>query len=104
MLLFVIFRLFKSPNCCSNFQVHCENSTSWVDAPIVDHGPVSVIIMPRSTDCVADKVRYAWSDYPCPKLKCAIYSGGLPSPPFIMDGPFEAAQSSRLEKLLELYV
>ena len=29
-------------------------------------------------------VRYAWCEDPCPALKCAIYSGGLPSPPFMM--------------------
>ena len=89
---------------CSNFQVHCENGTDWVEAPILNYGPMSVIIMPRSLDCVADKVRYAWKDYPCDKLKCAIYSGDLPCPPFIMDGPFKAAESSLFEKILGKYV
>ena len=75
-----------------------------MEAPILDHSPVSVVIMPGSSDCVVDKVRYAWSDYPCPKLKCAVYSGGLPSPPFIVDGPFEEVENSLLEKLFPLYM
>ena len=29
-------------------------------------------------------VRYAWMEDPCPFMKCAVYSGGLPSPPFII--------------------
>ena len=84
--------------------MHCENTTNWVDAPILNYGPMSVIIMPRSLDCVADQVRYAWSNFPCAKLKCAVYSGDLPSPPFLMDGPFEAAESSLLKKVLGKYV
>ena len=62
--------------------------------------------MSKSLDnCVVDKVRYAWKDCPCQKLECAVYSGGLPSPPFIMDGPFESMEeNSLLEKLLELNV
>ena len=50
--------------------------------------PESVIIRP-STDCKFEAVRYAWSDYPCIMKKCAVYSGKLPSPPFIKYGPFE---------------
>ena len=29
-------------------------------------------------------VLYAWRQDPCPAMKCAVYSGGLPSPPFMM--------------------
>ena len=86
------------------FEVHCESGGGWVEAVIFNQGPTSVFIVPRSLDCVADKVRYAWSNYPCDKLKCAIYSGDLPCPPFIMDGPFEAAESSLFEKILGKYI
>lgn len=30
-------------------------------------------------------IRYAWRTDPCSFKKCAIYSGSLPSPPFVMD-------------------
>ncbi|XP_046850449.1 sialate O-acetylesterase-like [Xenia sp. Carnegie-2017] len=65
------------------FEVNCNGN--WTASPIVYNSRRSVFLM---ASCDPDKVRYAWSDYPCESLKCAVYSGGLPAPPFIMDGPF----------------
>ncbi|XP_046862151.1 sialate O-acetylesterase-like [Xenia sp. Carnegie-2017] len=67
----------------TGFEILCNDS--WSASPIVYNTITSVFLLAR---CDPDKVRYAWSDYPCESLKCAVYSGGLPSPPFIMDGPF----------------
>ncbi|XP_028391993.1 sialate O-acetylesterase-like [Dendronephthya gigantea] len=85
------------------FEVMCENGTEWLEASILNHSSTSVIIMPNMPSCVAVKVRYAWSDDPCPKLKCAIYSGDLPSPPFVVDGPFEAGDSKLLQRTVGIY-
>lgn len=67
------------------FQILCQNTT-WIDAKIFHYGPKSVLI---AQDCDAAAVRYAWSDYPCVKKECAIYSDDLPAPPFIKYGTFE---------------
>lgn len=40
-------------------------------------------------NCEVQAVRYAWSDFPCIMKECAVYSGNLPSPPFIKYGPFK---------------
>ncbi|XP_046862057.1 sialate O-acetylesterase-like [Xenia sp. Carnegie-2017] len=71
------------------FEVLCKGR--WIQSPIAYNCSKSVFISVR---CDPDKVRYAWSDNPCEKLKCAVYSGGLPSPPFIMDGPFSSEKKS----------
>ncbi|XP_046843511.1 sialate O-acetylesterase-like isoform X2 [Xenia sp. Carnegie-2017] len=69
------------------FQVQCKNVDTWKDAPVVDLGGSFVYL--KTNSCEPVRVRYAWCDYPCVKLECAVYSGGLPSPPFLMNGPFD---------------
>ena len=68
-------------------QVLCQNSKRWIKATITWFSSRSVIIRPLK-QCQIEAVRYAWSDAPCVMQQCAIYSGNLPSPPFIKYGPF----------------
>ncbi|XP_034023873.1 sialate O-acetylesterase [Thalassophryne amazonica] len=74
--------------CCSVSQAACEQQSSWVPAPIMHWGPitvqVSVSLCPH-TDNVSG-LRYAWKDWPCDFKACPIYSrnGALPAPPFLI--------------------
>ena len=85
-ILFYVFGLFNF-FFWFFFQVLCEGSDKWLNASITEQRSTSLIIKP-SINCCYRKVRYAWNTNPCFFKHCLIYSGNLPSPPFIKDGPF----------------
>ena len=71
------------------FEIGCSqgNATTYLEGIVKSIQGASVMI--NFPDCPtgskAEMVRYAWRDDPCPFKQCAIYSGGLPSPPFMME-------------------
>ena len=71
----------------SGFEVSCMKAgpPTWMESIIskVDHNTV-LIDYSCGANTVPSHVRYAWRDDPCVFKKCAVYSGDLPSPPFIL--------------------
>ena len=71
----------------SGFEVHCikNGEPTWMESFLIKAVKDFVII---DNSCGADNspthVRYSWRDYPCVFKECAVYSGDLPSPPFIL--------------------
>ena len=72
----------------SGFEVCCKKSDGslvWVEALLDKVDQSTVILKNPCTEVETSvNVRYGWRDDPCVFKKCAIYSGGLPSPPFIL--------------------
>ena len=71
------------------FEVGCENSAKDVQylegtASGVNNNEVHIWFPNCAKDYEPKCIRYAWREDPCPAMKCAIYSGGLPSPPFMI--------------------
>ena len=70
------------------FEIGClqGNTIKYIEG--IATGIQGASVMVKFPDCptgsTAEMVRYAWRDDPCPFKQCAIYSGGLPSPPFLM--------------------
>ena len=73
------------------FELGCvqqgNNKTTFVEGTATGiQGANAMINFP---DCPAGSspkmVQYAWREDPCPFKQCAVYSGGLPSPPFMME-------------------
>ena len=72
------------------FEIGCTsvgNTTTYIEgtATSIQGDNVMVEFPLCSSGSTANVIRYAWRDYPCVFKQCAIYSGGLPSPPFIME-------------------
>lgn len=72
----------------SGFEVCCkkdDGSLTWAEAFIDKVDKAAVIIKNPCTETETSiNVRYSWRDDPCVFKECAIYSGDLPSPPFIL--------------------
>ena len=72
------------------FEVGCENSGSkdvqYLEgtASGVNNNEVHIWFPNCAEGYEPRYIRYAWRQDPCPAMKCVIYSGGLPSPPFMM--------------------
>ena len=75
----------KSPY---GFEVGCVNTTTTTYVEGTATGASGANVMVKFPMCpsgsIAGMIRYAWRDDPCVFKQCAVYSGGLPSPPFIM--------------------
>ncbi|XP_065890778.1 sialate O-acetylesterase-like [Dysidea avara] len=71
----------------SGFEVYCmvTGQPTWMESIVLKAASNFVIIV---HSCGAGNspthVRYSWRDYPCVFKECAVYSGDLPSPPFIL--------------------
>eukprot|EP01006_Ploeotia_vitrea_P032955 TRINITY_DN65137_c0_g1_i1.p1 TRINITY_DN65137_c0_g1~~TRINITY_DN65137_c0_g1_i1.p1 ORF type:complete len:531 (-),score=48.51 TRINITY_DN65137_c0_g1_i1:29-1621(-) len=80
------FELCYSKAMCHNLTTH----EGWAAAPIVSHkDAVAYLQVDTKYKEGPYAVRYEWRQAPChvekgPK-ECAVYSGGLPCPPFILD-------------------
>ena len=72
----------------SGFEVCCkknDGSLAWMEALLFKLDKGAVIIKNPCTEVETPiNVRYSWRDDPCVFKKCAVYSGNLPSPPFIL--------------------
>ena len=72
----------------SGFEVCCkknDGSLTWMEALLLKVGLNTVTIKYPCTEGETPiNVRYSWRDDPCVFKKCAVYSGNLPSPPFIL--------------------
>ena len=69
------------------FEVYCYKSGQpiWVLTDVKSKTGNSVVIgNPCSEGLRTSHVRYSWREDPCVFKKCAVYSGDLPSPPFIL--------------------
>ena len=72
------------------FEIGCgaTNDTvlQWIEATAVKIEGYSVLIQAPNcpTGKTAEMIRYCWRTDPCTFKKCPVYSGDLPSPPFIM--------------------
>ena len=71
------------------FEIGCVNGSTTTYLEGTATGVQGANIMIEFPVCTrgstAGMIRYAWRDYPCDLKQCAVYSGGLPSPPFMMD-------------------
>ena len=71
------------------FEIGCVNgnTTTYLEGTATDvQGAKVMIEFPMCVSgSTAGMIRYAWRDDPCVFKQCAVYSGGLPSPPFMMD-------------------
>lgn len=86
--------IFKSTNfdvCCRQDACDVSDVTAagqkqWHAAPIVFHGPASVLVTDGACPNNVKRVRYAWATVPCSFEDCAVYNNlRLPAPPFVMD-------------------
>ena len=71
----------------SGFEIGCKKSIylSWIETAVYKATDNSVVVMNTcGTYWRPTQVRYSWRDDPCVFKKCAVYSGDLPSPPFIL--------------------
>jgi len=71
----------------SGFEIGCEESESltWMETTVSKVDGNSILVMNTcSKDQSPMHIRYSWRDDPCIFKKCAVYSGDLPSPPFIL--------------------
>ena len=72
----------------SGFEICCkknDGSLTWVEAFLFKADKASIIIENMCTEVeTPTHVRYSWRDDPCVFKRCAVYSGNLPSPPFIL--------------------
>lgn len=73
------------------FEVGCISSTGgdpvWLEglADVQDSAKEVTVHFPHcSVGSTAKMIRYAWRENPCPIKKCSVYSGELPSPPFLL--------------------
>ena len=72
----------------SGFEIFCEKST-WMETTVTNVTANNVLVTNTcGKDQTPTQIRYSWRDDPCVFKTCAIYSGDLPSPPFIL--PIEA--------------
>ncbi|XP_065890232.1 sialate O-acetylesterase-like isoform X1 [Dysidea avara] len=71
----------------SGFEVYCikDGKPTWIESAVIK-GVTNFVIIDNSCDAGnrPTHVRYSWRDYPCVLKGCAVYSGKLPSPPFIL--------------------
>ena len=71
----------------SGFEVYCikDGELTWIESAVIK-GVTNFVIIDNSCDAGnrPTHVRYSWRDYPCVLKGCAVYSGDLPSPPFIL--------------------
>jgi len=73
------------------FELGCLTTNSsmflWMEGTAMKVAGNSVIV--ELPDCpsgaMATTIRYCWRTDPCSFLKCPIYSGNLPAPPFILN-------------------
>ena len=76
----------KSPY---GFEIGCVNgnTTTYIEGTATGVQGANVMIeFPMcASGSTAGMIRYGWRDDPCVFKQCAVYSGGLPSPPFMMD-------------------
>ncbi len=81
----------KSPNAYG-FEIGCvpqvnrTTPTTYIEGTAKGvQGPDMRIEFPLCPDIsTAEMIRYAWRDDPCVFKTCAVYSGGMPSPPFMI--------------------
>ena len=70
------------------FELGCSNATStaWLGATASQVvGNVVVVGVPSCPgDMKPSQLRYCWRSDPCTFKMCPVYSGDLPSPPFVM--------------------
>ena len=73
------------------FEIGCMKSATDVQylegtaSGVVTNGDGIHVLFPSCPEGYETKsIRYAWREDPCPALQCAVYSGGLPSPPFMI--------------------
>lgn len=71
------------------FEIGCTRGTNTQWLPGTAEGQVAqtgvLVEFPQCPQGFEETaVRYSWMEDPCPYLKCAVYSGGLPSPPFLL--------------------
>ncbi len=62
--------------------------SKWIEGTVVKlaEDNTAVVEFPTcQTGLVGSAVRYCWRTDPCSFKKCPIYSGDLPSPPFVMN-------------------
>ena len=89
----------------SGFEVYCikEGQPTWMESFVLK-AVRNFVIIDNSCDAgdFPSHVRYSWRDYPCDFKKCAVYSGDLPSPPFILPARC-ARQASILRQLEHIY-
>ena len=75
----------KSPY---GFEIGCVSGTKTMYAEGTAKGVQEADVMIEFPACpsgsTAGMIRYAWRDDPCVFKTCAVYSGGMPSPPFMM--------------------
>ena len=71
----------------SGFEVYCMKAgqPTWMESFVLK-AVSNFVIIDHSCGAVnlPSHVRYAWREDPCVFKKCAVYSGDLPSPPFIL--------------------
>ena len=88
----------------SGFEVYCikDGQPTWMEAFVLKAVRNFVIV---DNSCGAGNfpthVRYSWRDYPCDFKECAVYSGDLPSPPFIL--PVKRASILKWLKHIDLH-
>ena len=70
------------------FEVACtaSNTDTWLEGVVSSSTPKEVIVsFPLcARGSRVTRVRYAWREHPCSYKKCSVYSGGLPSPPYLI--------------------
>ena len=71
----------------SGFEIGCEKSVllSWMETTVIKVNGNSVVVKNTCPEYWKPKhIRYSWREDPCVFKTCAVYSGDLPSPPFIL--------------------
>ena len=75
----------------NGFEIFCTSTQQWKAVELYNSDRQHVYIALKGPLSDISAIRYAWNQGPCAYKQCAIYAKNkdLPTPPFIMNGPFE---------------
>ncbi|XP_057307116.1 sialate O-acetylesterase-like [Hydractinia symbiolongicarpus] len=75
---------------------YTKKQTKWLPYNITNSSRYTVSFRVYKFDELeVTAVRYNWRQQPCQFKKCAVYSGNLPSPPYIQYAPFDTYYNSK---------